>query len=91
MSSDGAFDMVGNLNEWVADWVPRSTGCGSWSAGLSPTGDLQCLAGAATTAPPGALTRGGDFTFGTSTGPLMIEGYTPPSASADEIGFRCAR
>jgi formylglycine-generating enzyme required for sulfatase activity len=34
-SSDGAFDMVGNLFEWVADWVPRSTASraaapGSW-------------------------------------------------------------
>ena len=29
-SARGAFDMVGNLYEWVADWVPRSTGaCGT--------------------------------------------------------------
>ena len=26
---DGAFDMVGNVYEWVADWVPRSTACGT--------------------------------------------------------------
>src|SRR5262249_17183145 len=26
----GAFDMVGNVDEWVADWVPRSTGCSNW-------------------------------------------------------------
>src|SRR5712691_11542219 len=31
VSDVGAFDMVGNLSEWVADWVPRSTfPCGSW-------------------------------------------------------------
>jgi signal transduction histidine kinase len=36
-SARGAFDMVGNLYEWVADWVPRSTACGTWSAGVSPT------------------------------------------------------
>jgi len=48
-SARGAFDMVGNLFEWVADWVPLSTACGTWSAGVSPTGDYQCLAGAATT------------------------------------------
>ena len=47
VSARGAFDMVGNLYEWVADWVPRSTACGTWSAGVSPTGDDQCLAGAA--------------------------------------------
>ncbi len=67
-SARGAFDMVGNLYEWVADWVPRSTACGTWSAGVSPTGDYQCLAGAATTGEPGALLRGGDFLF--DGGPL---------------------
>src|SRR5690606_21045489 len=30
VSTHGAFDMVGNLFEWVADWVPRSTACGTW-------------------------------------------------------------
>jgi hypothetical protein len=29
VSSRGSFDMVGNLFEWVADWVPRSTACPS--------------------------------------------------------------
>jgi hypothetical protein len=55
VSADGAFDMVGNVREYVADWVPRSTGCGSWSGGL---GDEQCLAGAAETGEPGAVQRG---------------------------------
>jgi formylglycine-generating enzyme required for sulfatase activity len=27
VSSWGAYDMVGNLYEWVADWVPASTAC----------------------------------------------------------------
>src|SRR5262245_49978418 len=44
-SARGAFDMVGNVAEWVADWVPRSVTCGTWSGGVSPTGDFQCLAG----------------------------------------------
>jgi hypothetical protein len=39
-SARGAFDMVGNLWEWVADWVPRSTTpCGTWS--VSPTADYR--------------------------------------------------
>jgi hypothetical protein len=86
-SARGAFDMVGNLYEWVADWVPRSTTCGTWSAGVSPTGDNQCLAGAATTGEPGALLRGGyfDFTGGTDAGLLAAVGIGPsfatPSAS----------
>ncbi len=91
VSSDGAFDMVGNLNEWVADWVPRSTACGTWGVGISPTGDTQCLAGAATTGEPGALLRGGYFYDGTYAGPLLVIGDVSPSGSFDGVGFRCVR
>jgi formylglycine-generating enzyme required for sulfatase activity len=90
-SSDGALDMVGNLYEWVADWVPRSTACGGWSASVSPTGDFQCLAGADTTGEPGALARGGGFGGGTAAGPLAINGGNGPSVSNGVLGFRCAR
>jgi len=90
VSADGAFDMVGNLYEWVADWMPRSTACGTWGAGISPTGDDQCLAGAATTGEPGALLRGGYFT-GSNAGPLGVNGSSSPSFSNSGIGFRCAR
>jgi hypothetical protein len=89
-SSRGAFDMVGNLYEWAADWVPRSTACGTWDAGVSPTDDDQCLMGAATTGEPGALLRGGNFTDGTDAGPLTVRANFGPSVS-DGIGFRCAR
>lgn len=96
VSARGAFDMVGNLWEWVADWVPRSTTCGTWSAGVSPTGDAQCLAGAAETGEPGALLRGGDFgvfNFGPDAGPLAVFGFVEPSQAPFSIvfGFRCAR
>jgi len=90
-SADGAFDMVGNLYEWVADWVPRSTACGTWSAGVSPTADDQCLGGAVTTGEPGALLRGGGFSFGTDAGPLTVSGGDGPSVAGDGVGFRCAR
>lgn len=92
ISTRGAFDMVGNLFEWVADWVPRSTACGgTWSAGVSPTGDDQCFVGAATTGEPGALLRGGDFDDGALAGPLSAVGYIGPSIALSVIGFRCAR
>src|SRR5262249_34248296 len=90
-SARGAFDMVGNLYEWVADWVPRSTGCAAWSVSVSPTGDDQCLAGAETTGEPAALVRGGAFLSGTLAGPLAILGSVPPSLPTVSIGFRCAR
>ena len=83
--------MVGNLYEWVADWVPRSTGCGTWSASINPTGDDQCLAGAATTGEPGALLRGGAFFSGSLAGPLAVLGSSPPSLPNVGVGFRCAR
>jgi formylglycine-generating enzyme required for sulfatase activity len=95
VSSDGAFDMVGNVYEWVADWVPRSTACDTWSAGVSPTGDEQCLAGAATTGEPGALLRGGYFSLsvadGPFAGPLTVWARFGPSTAGSGIGFRCAR
>jgi formylglycine-generating enzyme required for sulfatase activity len=83
--------MVGNLYEWIADRVPRSTGCGTWSAGVSPTGDDQCLAGAATTGEPGALLRGGSFGSAALAGPLTIRGDLGPSSASNVNGFRCTR
>jgi len=92
VSFDGAFDMVGNLREWVADWVPRSTDCGDWPNAISMTDD-QCLAGASDDPldEPGALLRGGDFNDGTAAGPFAVDGGSSPSTASSEIGFRCAR
>jgi hypothetical protein len=89
VSSDGAFDMVGNLDEWVADWVPLSTACPGWG-GFS--NDSMCLSGASTTVTgPGALLRGGNFSNGANAGPLTVFGFIQPSLSNFDIGFRCAR
>jgi len=89
VSDAGAFDMVGNLNEWVADWTPRSTTC---VGGLFGTGDWNCLAGASTLSGPGALIRGGSFTFGGSdAGVFAVDGRGDPSGWTSELGFRCAR
>jgi formylglycine-generating enzyme required for sulfatase activity len=92
VSARGAFDMVGNLAEWVADWVPASTNCPGW-AGFSD--DDMCLAGASTERTfPGALLRGGAFAVlgGPLAGPLAVRATMPPSLTATVfIGFRCAR
>jgi hypothetical protein len=95
-SNWGAFDMVGNVAEWVADWVPQSTGCPGWG-GFSEDG--MCLSGASTTATaPGALVRGGQFNSVISAGVFAIDSAPVPStlgnspaAAQPAIGFRCAR
>jgi len=92
VSARGAFDMVGNMAEWVADWVPLSTACPGWG-GFSD--DSMCLSGASETGTaPGALVRGGSFLFsfgGTAAGPLTVNGSFVPGGSSFVVGFRCAR
>jgi formylglycine-generating enzyme required for sulfatase activity len=86
-SNHGVHDMVGNLYEWVADWVPRSTGCGSWDF----SDDEQCLSGAATSGEPGALIRGGWFSSASNAGVFAVFGAVQPSGAGYNLGFRCAR
>ena len=89
VSDVGAFDMVGNLFEWVADWVPLSTTC---VPPLFGTVAFNCLAGASTTAGPGALLRGGFFGNAANPGGVFrIEGRNPPSLVDLAVGFRAAR
>jgi hypothetical protein len=89
VSARGAFDMVGNLEEWVAEWAPLSTECPGWGASSN---DRMCLAGASTAVGgPGALTRGGSFVDGPGAGPLAVVGGRRPSVTFGFIGFRCAR
>ncbi len=91
VSDVGAFDMVGNLSEWVADWVPLSTTC--VSALFAGTNDVNCLAGASTNSGPGALIRGGDFDFvdGSNAGVFAVGALLAPSGAGSGIGFRAAR
>lgn len=91
ISNHGANDMVGNLSEWVGDWVPASTtACPGWS---TFSDDQMCLSGASTTATgPGALIRGNVvFSGGTGAGPFAVNGSYQPSYSSSYIGFRGAR
>ena len=88
VSARGAFDMVGNLAEWVADWVPASTICPGWA---SFSNDQMCLSGASTTLNhPGALVRGGEFFGGPVAGPFTVVERAPFN-STGFVGFRCAR
>jgi formylglycine-generating enzyme required for sulfatase activity len=89
VSARGVHDMVGNLLEWVADWVPFSSACPGWG---SFSNDTMCLSGASTgVQAPGVLLRGGNFEFGSSAGPFAIEVGGPALSSNNVIGFRGAR
>jgi formylglycine-generating enzyme required for sulfatase activity len=90
VSARGAFDVVGNLAEWVADWVPAPTFCPGWA---TFSNDDMCLSGASTTTNgPGALVRGGAFASlgGEKAGPLAVHVFQPQHTN-NFVGFRCAR
>jgi hypothetical protein len=88
------FDMVGNLSEWVADWVPHTAVCRSWQStfGMFSSDDFMCF-GSILMDPaggPGAIIRGGFWGNSYDAGPLAVDTATPQTAN-DAIGFRCAR
>jgi formylglycine-generating enzyme required for sulfatase activity len=88
-SNWGAFDMVGNVAEWVADWVSQPTQCPGWGAFSD---DIMCLAGASSTATgPGALIRGGFFSGGFASGGVFALDVANPAHIGRGIGFRCGR
>ena len=90
VSNFGANDMVGNLWERVADWVPASNAAPGWG-GFSD--DSMGLSGASTTAQgPGALIRGGGFGDGAAAGPFAVLGsFQPSDPLIGVFGFRGAR
>jgi formylglycine-generating enzyme required for sulfatase activity len=91
VSNAGAFDMVGNLAEWVADWIPAANSC---SPALFGTDDLNCMAidpAVAKKEGPAAIFRGGAYFTNTPNGVFYIVGSEQPSFSSQYLGFRCAR
>jgi formylglycine-generating enzyme required for sulfatase activity len=89
VSDVGAFDMVGNLWEWVADWGNLATGCQTWDAAHG--NDVSCIGGNGTGGLPGALFRGGNFDLGSFAGVFAAVGLFGPTDVGNSIGFRCAR
>ena len=88
-SNWGTFDMVGNVEEWVADWTAQPTTCTGWGPFSE---DLMCLAGANPTATgPGALIRGGFFTGVFVEAGVFAVDVANPARSGRGIGFRCGR
>jgi formylglycine-generating enzyme required for sulfatase activity len=89
VSNWGAYDMVGNVAEWVAEWVPVATSCPGWGTGFSD--DQMCLAGPADDRGPGAIFRGGSWSRPSSPGVFAIRATAPPDHYGDRGGFRCGR
>ncbi len=104
-SDIGAYDMVGNVSEWVADWMQGGrltwapTGPGSTLLPINSSvygGDYSANINAATdqgdgTNFPAALIRGGSYLEGTFGGVFAVAANAAPSFTGPTVGFRCAK
>jgi hypothetical protein len=102
VSNWGAFDMIGNLNEWTADWM-HGTGGGAWTPSGGTAGSDYGLDTMSGTNPatnqgtnssnfPGAVLRGSGFSNASDgAGVFAVATNIAPSFKSSSIGFRCAR
>ncbi len=104
VSNWGIFDMVGNVHEWVADWIQGTDVDANGQSNNSGTGagtdygdDVMAQTvpalnqGTNATNMPAAIFRGGKFSAGTNAGAFAFSASRAPSISDTGIGFRCAR
>lgn len=85
------YDMVGNLWEWTADWMPRPTTSNCTWGTFSDDHQGMCGAASQSNAPV-ALVRGGSFSSSVgAAGPFAILGTFPHTPGFGDLGFRGAR
>ena len=104
VSSFGAFDMVGNVIEWTADWIQGSSVPFAPSVGTTGPdfgndfmlGTNPASSEGSGTNFPSAITRGGGFRAGlfspngAGAGVFALNAHFSPAYSAEDSGFRCA-
>ncbi|MGH7963300.1 MAG: formylglycine-generating enzyme family protein, partial [Candidatus Binatia bacterium] len=97
VSDVGAFDMVGNVWEWVGDWMQDN---GDTEAGdqSSRTYGQDAVFGIDEAVPhgdrfPAAWIRGGSYAVptGTDAGVFALRANISPSHFRNDMGFRCGR
>ncbi len=99
VSNFGAFDMVGNLWEWVADWMQDNSDIDDDDTSTADYG-LDRIIGIDEATPeadeierfPAALSRGSrSGATLTDAGVFALDASLPPSTDSSIVGFRCAR
>ena len=92
VSAFGHHDMIGNLNEWVADWGDEAADCANWvNSGFGT--DESCVGlgdGEPNSHFPGAAIRGGFWNGGAGAGPFAVD-FVRPTGAGHAAGFRGAR
>lgn len=103
VSDVGAYDMVGNLHEWVAEWVQG--GNPTWAPTYVTQSDLYGSDYVASVNPavsppnttthttrlPAATRRGGAYDHGLDAGVFTVDYNASPEHSTLLSGFRCAK
>jgi hypothetical protein len=91
VSNWGAWDMVGNIYEWVSDWSERAGACTTWSADYG--GDYSCMGGTGIVPRATALARGGYFGLvgGPLAGDFAVIAVNDVTVGPEGNGFRCGR
>ncbi len=93
VSNWNVINMVGNVQEWVADWVPGNGTYGTNTATTNYGSDVITTGPAATTGSffPAAVYRGGGN--GTVAGPgvFTYSSGVGPDQAFGSVGFRCAK